>query len=96
MKSVQKGLPIFLVGKSYHQYYSHNWPEDKFAFDHEASNFEGQGQQQGLQWIEFLKVYLYVKFERVNINTTPTINLNASLHLTLKQIELKVNKGCNR
>ena len=52
-----------------------------------------------LQWIGFMQIYQYVKYERTIINSIPnsTMNLNTNFPLTLKPVTLKVklnNKGC--
>ena len=47
---------------------------------------------------EHLGLYMYVKFERVIINSVPLMDINANLHLTLKLEVLKVkvkDKGRN-
>ena len=46
-------------------------------FDLETSNLQGQGHRQRSQWIELIKVYLHVKFERGIINGQSSTNLNA-------------------
>ena len=37
-----------------------------------------------------IKVYMHVKFERMNVNSFPTMDLNKNLHLTLKLETSKV------
>ena len=44
----------------------------KYAFDIETGNVYGQYQQHGFQWIELMKIYSCVKYERIIINSIPT------------------------
>ena len=45
-------------------------------FDLETWNLQGQGHRQRSQWVELIKVYLHVKFERGIVNGHSTMNLN--------------------
>ena len=42
------------------------------AFDIETGNAYGQYQQHEFQWIELMKIYSCVKYERIIINSIPT------------------------
>ena len=53
-------------------------------FDLETWMFQGQGHRQRSQWVELIKVYLHVKFERGFVNGHTVMNLNAITDLTLK------------
>ena len=46
-------------------------------FDLETWNLQGQGHRQRSQWVELIKVYIHVKFERDIVNGHSAINLNA-------------------
>ena len=46
-------------------------------FDLETWNLQGQGHRQRSQWVELIKVYLHVKFERGIVNGHSAMNLNA-------------------
>ena len=50
----------------------------------ETWNLQVQGHRQRSQWVELIKVYLHVKFERGIANGHPAMNLNAKTDLTLK------------
>ena len=67
-------------------------------FDLETWNLQGQGHRQRSQWVELIKVYLHVKFERGIVNGHSAMNLNAITDLTLKLGNFKVkvtDKGHN-
>ena len=67
-------------------------------FDLETWNLQGQGHRQRSQWVELIKVYLHVKFERGIVNGHSAMNLNAIKDLTLKLGTFKVkvtDKGQN-
>ena len=67
-------------------------------FDLETWNLRGQGNGQRSQWVELIKVYLHVKFERGIVNGHSAMNLNAITDLTLKLGTFKVkvtDKGHN-
>ena len=53
-------------------------------------NVQGQGHGQRTQWVELIKVYLRVKFERGIVNGYSAMNLNAITDLTLKLENFKV------
>ena len=46
-------------------------------FDLKTWNLQGQGHRQRSQWIELIKGYLHVKFERGIVNGHSAMNLNA-------------------
>ena len=48
-----------------------------YTFDLETWNLQGQGHIQRSQWVELIKVYLHVKFERVIDHGLGTMKLNA-------------------
>ena len=59
------------------------------TFDLETWNFEGQGQQHGLQSIELIKIYLHVKYERVDINNISTrMAAFQGIHVFLRNIHV--------
>ena len=67
-------------------------------FDLETWNLQGQGHRQRSQWVELIKVYLHVKFERGIVNGHSAMNLNTITDLTLKLGTFKVkvtDKGHN-
>ena len=67
-------------------------------FDLETWNLQGQGHRQRSQWVELIKVYLHLKFERGIVNGHSANNLNAITDLTLKLGTFKVkvtDKGHN-
>ena len=51
-----------------------------FASDLETGNVEGQGQRHRAQWIVLIMVHIHVEFERLIINSFPTMDLNTNLH----------------
>ena len=53
-------------------------------FDLDTWNLQDQGQKQRSQWVELIKVYLHVKFERGIVNGHSAINSNTITDLTLK------------
>ena len=69
-----------------------------YRFDIETWKLQGQGHRQRSQWVELIKVYLHVKFERGIVNGHSTMNLNAITYLALKLGTFKVKvteKGHN-
>ena len=58
-------------------------------------NHQGQGHRQRSQWVELIKVYLHVKFERGIVNGHSAMNLNTITDLTLKigTFKVKVTMG---
>ena len=67
-----------------------------YTFDLETWNIQGQGHRQRSQWVELIKVYLHVKFERGIVNGHSAMNLNTKTDLTLKLGTFKVtDKGHN-
>ena len=61
-----------------------------FAFDLETVNVEGKGRTRGLHWKVLTMAYTHVKFERLIMDSCPTMDLTANLHLTWKEESLKI------
>ena len=51
-------------------------------FDLETWNLQGQGHRQKSHWVELIKVYMHVKFERDIVDCHSAMNLNAITDLT--------------
>ena len=49
-------------------------------FDLETWNLQGQGHRQRSQWVELIKVYLHVKFERMIVNGHSAMYLKQELN----------------
>ena len=77
MSRTHQGLSTCQVWKRYCQWSFCNELKCNNRFDLETWNLQGQGHRQRSQWVELIKVYLHVKFERGIVNGYSAMNLNA-------------------
>ena len=77
MGRTHQDLSTCEVWKRYSQWSFCNELKHNNRFDLETWNLQGQGNRKRLQWVELIKVYLHVKFERGIVNGHSAMNLNA-------------------
>ena len=84
MERNHQGLSTSEVLKSYWSWSRYNEVNVNNRFDLETWNLQGQCHRQRSQWVELIKVYLYLKCERVIDHGVCTMKLNANYTFDLE------------